>query len=161
MTAGGKGGHRLVKALGIVLGIVLVLALAFCGYVYYRTGAAPWTASPKTLAANAALKSVDLGSVVDAQVDAHRSEIAATLGVSEDQVDEAVQQLDVSSWQVVDQPSGLTAVGTYDTTYQGQPVTLTLYDDPGYVSANMGGTDLTFAVPESAQSYVTTAIAAS
>lgn len=138
----------------IVLGVVLALLIALCVYIYNRTGKLPWEQSPTTLAANAVLRSVDLQSVVESEVDAHMDQITSTLGVSEAQVDAAVDGLDLSSWEVVDTPSGLVSTGTYDTTYDGKAVQVTTYTDSNYVTADLSGTALTFAVPESAQTYL-------
>jgi len=146
--------HRALKVILIILVIILAIVLGLIGYTYYRTGTNPLTTSPTTAAQNAVLQSVDVGSMVDSAVEENKTEIASALGVSEEQVDQAVTELDVSSWEIVDKPSGLTATGSFDTTYSGQAVTVTTYDDPSYVSANISGMDVTFAVPASAQSYV-------
>ena len=75
-------------------------------------------------------------------------------GLSESQVDQAIEQLDIDGWQAASLPSTATATGTIDGNALGINGTVTTYDDPGYVSVEVYGQTVTLAVPESAQAYL-------
>ena len=83
-----------------------------------------------------------------------KASIAAATGLSESQVDQAIEQLDIDGWQAASLPSTATATGTIDGNALGINGTVTTYDDPGYVSVEVYGQTVTLAVPESAQAYL-------
>ena len=83
-----------------------------------------------------------------------QASIAAATGLSENQVDQAIEQLDIDGWQAASLPSTATATGTIDGSALGVSGTVTTYDDPGYVSVEAYGQTVTLAVPESAQAYL-------
>ncbi|MDO4399857.1 MAG: hypothetical protein Q4D27_02785 [Coriobacteriia bacterium] len=80
--------------------------------------------------------------------------IAQKLGVTASEVDDFVRNLDLSNWEAVELPSDVTAAGEYEYEYEGQPVSATLYDDPEYVTVNIGGQEVTLHVSESASQFL-------
>ncbi len=88
------------------------------------------------------------------RLEGSKASIAAATGLSESQVDQAIEQLDIDGWQAASLPSTATATGTIDGNALGINGTVTTYDDPGYVSVEVYGQTVTLAVPESAQAYL-------
>ena len=80
--------------------------------------------------------------------------IAQQLGVSADEVDGFVRDLDLTSWEAVELPADVAVAGEYESEYEGQPVSATLYDDPEYVTVNIGGQEVTLHVSESASRFL-------
>ena len=74
--------------------------------------------------------------------------------MSTSEVTQAISDLDINDWTVVDTPSGLTSTGSYDYSYDGYDGSVTTYSDPQYVTATISGQTATFYVPSSAQPYV-------
>ena len=105
-------------------------------------------------AANAALDASGIKGKIDSELRAHTGDIASATGLSESQVENIINQIDISSWSVTALPADATVAGSFQTTYQGTNVTVTTYTDPSYVSISPWGQTITLAVPESSQSYV-------
>lgn len=107
-----------------------------------------------SVAANAALDASGIKGKIDSELRAHTGDIASATGLSESQVENIINQIDISSWSVTTLPADATVAGSFQTSYQGTNVTVTTYTDPSYVSINPWGQTITLAVPESSQSYV-------
>lgn len=105
-------------------------------------------------AANALIDATGIKGQADSALRQNASSIAAATGLSESQVNAAIDQLDISSWSVTTLPAGATPTGSFTTTYQGNQATVTTYSDPSYVSLGIGGQDVALAVPASAQAYI-------
>lgn len=100
---------------------------------------------------------IDASGIKGAAEDALRGnvpEIAAATGITEQEVEAAIDRLDISSWSVTDLPAGASPTGTIDTSYQGANATVTTYSDPSYITVDTLGQSVTLAVPESAQGYI-------
>lgn len=102
---------------------------------------------------------IDASGIKGAAEDALRGnvpEIAAATGMTEQEVEAAIDRLDISSWSVTDLPAGASPTGTIDTSYQGANAnaTVTTYADPSYITVDTLGQSITLAVPESAQGYI-------
>ncbi len=100
---------------------------------------------------------IDASGIKGAAEDALRGnvpEIAAATGMTEQEVEAAIDRLDISSWSVTDLPAGASPTGTIDTSYQGASATVTTYADPSYITVDTLGQSVTLAVPESAQGYI-------
>ena len=127
------------RVLGVFLGLIALIIVGIVGvFAFSGTGSGPASDlanDAKAAAANAA-------------------SIAAATGLSESQVDQAIEQLDIDGWQAASLPSTATATGTIDGNALGINGTVTTYDDPGYVSVEVYGQTVTLAVPESAQAYL-------
>ncbi len=108
----------------------------------------------KVAATNAAIDASGIKTKVKDAIDARKGDIAAATGLTTDQVDAAVGSLDIDSWQAASLPSGATATATTSGSYAGVDGTITTYDDPGYVTVEAYGQEVTLSVPESAQQYL-------
>lgn len=100
---------------------------------------------------------IDASGIKGAAEDALRGnvpEIAAATGMTEQEVEAAIDRLDISLWSVTDLPAGASPTGTIDTSYQGANATVTTYADPSYITVDTLGQSVTLAVPESAQGYI-------
>ena len=104
-------------------------------------------------AANVALDASKIKSRIDYELRSHAGDIAAASGMSTEQVDAAIDELDIGSWKVATLPDDAKATGSFSTAYGGMSGTVTTYDDPSYVTLTTGGQDITLEVPASAQSY--------
>ena len=150
------------KVLGVFLGLIaLIIAGAVGVLAFSGTGTDP-EANPisslvsdaKNTATNAAIDASGIKSKVQDALDSNRDAIAAATGLSAEQVDQAVADLDIESWQATSLPSEASASGSVSGSYAGVDGTITTYDDPGYVSVEAYGQTVTLAVPESAQQYL-------
>ena len=133
-----------------VLCIVIAIAIIVAGGWYVLTQ----TDLVQTQATNAILNSGVVNSQIENAIRSHESAIAEQLGISTEQVDAIVDDLDISDWQAVEKPSGLTESDNLSFDYEGMSVDATLYDDSEYVTVNVDGQEATLQVPESAQKYL-------
>ncbi len=108
----------------------------------------------KNTAANAALDASGLKSKANEALKSNRDRIAEVTGLSRSQVDDAIDALDIESWEVTSLPASASKTGSTDISYGGTDATITTYDDPSVVTVNAMGQDVTLAVPDSAQSYL-------
>ncbi|MVX61284.1 hypothetical protein GKZ27_07430 [Enterorhabdus mucosicola] len=108
----------------------------------------------KNTVANAALDASGLKSKANEALKSNRDRIAEVTGLSRSQVDDAIDALDIESWEVTSLPASASKTGSTDISYGGTDATITTYDDPSVVTVNAMGQDVTLAVPDSAQSYL-------
>ena len=141
------------RVLGVFLGLIALIIVGIVGvFAFSGTGSGP--ASDLAAAANAAIDATGLKDKARSALEGSKASIAAATGLSESQVDQAIEQLDIDGWQAASLPSTATATGTIDGNALGINGTVTTYDDPGYVSVEVYGQPVTLAVPESAQAYL-------
>ena len=136
----------MLKAMKKLFAAIALIALLAIGGGWYVLTQTDLLASPLT--------STAVGSMLDNAVRANESAIAEKLGVSVEQVDAVVDELDIDSWQTVDTPSDLTADDSFSFDYQGTSVNATLYDDPEYITVGAGGQEVTLHVSDSAAQYL-------
>lgn len=147
--------RRIIKP---AIAIVLVLALGIVG-IMMITGKAntlfhDTAESTKALAANVF---IDINGYKQQAADAltaNREMIAEATGMSLDQVDRAISDIDIEKWEACALPSDASAVTTYNADYAGMSGTVTTYQDPNYITVNTSGQSVTLAVPPSAQDYI-------
>ncbi|OUN89841.1 hypothetical protein [[Collinsella] massiliensis] len=138
---------------GITCGLAIVLGIFSLAWTFALEGT-PLEDAIGVGLTNAAL---DASGVKGRMEDALRSStgaIAEATGMSEDQVNAAIDQLDISSWSAMALPADATATGSFTTSYQGAEATVTTYADPSYITVDAYGQTITLSVPESAQQYV-------
>lgn len=104
--------------------------------------------------ANAALDASGVKSSIDEALRSNVESIAAATGLSNDQVETAIDELAIESWSATTLPEGVSVSGIFSTSYQGASATVTTYADPSYITVEAYGQNLTLAVPESAQQYL-------
>lgn len=148
------------KVLGILLGLVALVVVGVVGvFALTSPNAAP---SPVTDAANQAKAAVanaalDMGGVKDKMQDAlesNRRTIAAATGLTDEQVDAMIDDLDIASWQATPLPADATPAHTVDGASAGIDGSITTYDDPTYITVEAYGQTITLEVPESAQQHL-------
>lgn len=105
-------------------------------------------------ATNAALDASGIKSKAEDALYSNAADIAAQTGMSEDQVNQAIDSLDINSWSVTSLPSGVKETGSQNVSYGGVSAEVTTYDDPSYISVTAEGQTFTLEVPESAQEYM-------
>lgn len=134
--------------------IVVLLGIASFVWSYVLGNVGGLGTSLQTGAANAILDAAGVKGQADSALHQRASTIAAATGLSESQVNAAIDQLDISSWSVTTLPTNAQATGSFTTSYQGTQATVTTYSDPSYVSVDVAGQTVALSVPASAQSYV-------
>ena len=138
---------------GIVCGIAVVLGIFSVAWTFALDGT-PVEDAIGVGIANAAL---DVSGIMGRADDALRENagaIAAATGMSEDQVNAAIDQLDITSWSATTLPDDAVVSGSFSTDYQGASATITTYADPSYVTVDAYGQSVTLAVPEDSQAYI-------
>lgn len=148
--------RRAVRALAVI--VVTCAAVVLLSYTVLSDtplGEAVRGASDEAAnaAANAALDASGVKERVDQALRDNVSTIASATGLSEAQVEQAIDGLDVTSWSVTTLPTDAVASDGASGTYDGMSASVTTYEDPSYVTVEVGGQELTLSVPESAQQY--------
>ncbi len=146
---------RLFRMLLLVVIVCVVVVVGAFALPSSTTGPVADVAEDvKTAVANTALDVSGIKDKVKSALEENKSVIASATGLTESQVDAAIEDLDIDSWQVASLPADAQATGTTSGTYSGMSATITTYEDPGYVTVETGGQSITLSVPESAQEYV-------
>ena len=108
----------------------------------------------KNAAANAALDATGLKSKAKAALEGNRDKIAPAPRPPPPAAPAAHPPPPHASREVTRLPAGAPEPGTSSISYGGTDATVTTYDDPGVVTVNAMGQDVTLAVPDSAQDYL-------
>ncbi len=108
----------------------------------------------KVAATNAAIDASGIKTKAQETLEDSSEAIASRTGLPLAVVDNAIEALDIESWQVAPKPTGATEKKTVDLAYGGTQATVTTYDDPSVVTVQMYGQAVTLAVPESSQPYL-------
>ena len=138
---------------GIAFGIAVLLGIFSAAWTLALNGT-PLEDAIGTGIANAALDASGVKSSIDEALRSNVERIAAATGLSNEQVETAIDELAIESWSATTLPEGVSVSGTFSTSYQGASATVTTYADPSYITVEAYGQDLTLAVPESAQQYL-------
>ncbi|MEG0417055.1 hypothetical protein [Gordonibacter sp.] len=146
------------KLLAILLSLLAVAVIGAVGIVALaNTSGNPVSDAAKNVkaaATNAAMDAVDVKGQVKSAIDQHAGAIAAATGLTAEQVDEAIAQLDIDSWQAVALPDSAAKAGSIDASSFGIDGTIVTYKDPTYLTLEAYGQNVTLSVPESAQTYL-------
>lgn len=147
-----------------LMGIVILLAVLACAVVLFTF--TPLSTTPvgqafqgmmgvgQNAATNAAIDASGIKSQAEDALRSNSSSIASATGMSESEVNRAIDELDIESWSVTSLPSDAQETGTQNITYGGVSAQVTTYSDPSYVSVTAEGQTFTLSVPSSAQQYV-------
>lgn len=138
---------------GILLGIAVVLGIFSVAWTFAVNGT-PLEDAIGTGITNAAIDATGLKGRVEDALRSNTSVIAEATGMSEDQVDAAIDALDIDAWSATTLPDGVSETGSFSGSYQGATATVTTYDDPSYITVEAYGESVTLAIPESAEQYV-------
>lgn len=74
--------------------------------------------------------------------------------MSEEQVNQAIDNLDINNWSVTSLPNDAKETGTQAVNYGGISAEVTTYEDPSYITVSAEGQTFTLEVPNSAQDYL-------
>lgn len=138
---------------GIVCGVAVLLGIFSAAWTLALNGT-PLEDAIGIGIANAALDASGVKSSIDEALRSNVERIAAATGLSNDQVETAIDELAIESWSATTLPGGASVSGTFSTSYRGASATVTTYADPSYITVEAYGQNLTLAVPESAQQYL-------
>ncbi|WP_308622668.1 hypothetical protein [uncultured Enorma sp.] len=138
---------------GIAFGIAVLLGIFSVAWTLALNGT-PLEDAIGTGIANAALDASGVKSNIDEALRSNVERIAAATGLSNEQVETAIDELAIESWSATTLPEGASVSGTFFTSYQGASAAVTTYADPSYITVEAYGQNLTLAVPESAQQYL-------
>lgn len=146
------------KAVGIFAGLLVAVIAVGIGIIALSNSSlgpvSDAAQQAKAAAANVALDVTDVKGQLKNTIDDNKGAIAAATGLTPEQVDEAVANLAIESWEAATLPADANATGTYDASSLGVDGSITTYDNPGYVTLTALGQDITLAVPESAQTQL-------
>jgi len=163
-TLNRKGGAIVNVVLKLLGGIAALLAIFACVVVLFTF--TPLSSTPvgqsvhemlgfgTNAATNAALDASGLKSKAEDTLYANAGDIAAQTGMSEEQVNQAIDKLDIESWSVTSLPSDVKETGSQKVNYGGVSAEVITYDNPSYLTVSAEGQTFTLAVPDSAQEYV-------
>lgn len=146
------------RVLGVFLGLIALIIVGIIGvFALSGTNAGPLSDladNAKTAATNAAIDASGVKEKAKTALEDNKAKIAAATGMSESQIDAAIQDLDIDSWQAATLPQDATPTGTISGSASGVSGTVTTYDDPNYVTVEAYGQTVTLEVPASAQEYL-------
>lgn len=153
------------KVMGLFLGLIGVLVIACVLVVAWPSFDQLIQSSPlsslskaaddaKNSVANTAVNASGIKARVQNALDSNVDRIAEATGIPAETVRDAVNAVDVESWEVVSLPDDAQAVNSLSGSAMGVEGTVTLYDDPSIVTVNAYGQEITFEIPEGAQGYM-------
>ncbi len=146
------------KILVILLGLLAVVVIGVIGVVALaNTSGNPVSDAAKNVkaaATNAAMDAVDVKGQIKSTIDQNTNAIASATGLTVEQVNEAVANMDIDSWQAVALPDNIAKTGSIDASSFGVDGTIVTYDNPAYITLEAYGQNVTLSVPESAQTYL-------
>ena len=97
------------RVLGVFLGLIALIIVGIVGvFAFSGTGSGPASDlanDAKAAAANAAIDATGLKDKARSALEGSKASIAAATGLSESQVDQAIEQLDIDGWQAASLPS--------------------------------------------------------
>lgn len=145
-----------LKAIGIVAAVVLAIVgantlLAAAGIETPLNGV---TQNVTNAATNAVIDASGVKDKAQDALEANAGAIAEKTGLPVSSVNEIIDDIDIASWEATSLPAGATETGERQVTYGGMDATVTTYDDPSVVTVNVGGAEVTLAVPPNAQGYL-------
>ncbi len=153
------------RALGALFGLIALIAVGTIGvFALADTDSGPVSDAASDVKAAATNVVLDTSGVKEQAKEAlsqHSDAIAAATGLTTGEVNGLITNLNVDDWKATALPSDAVAATTVDASALGIDGTVTLYDDPSYVTLNAYGQNVTFEVPESAQAYLPSLTSAS
>ena len=149
----------MLRLLGGIAALLAILACVIVLFTFTPLSSSPLGQSVQGLlgfgtnaATNAAIDASGIKTKAEDALYSNAADIAAQTGMSESQVNQAIDSLDIENWSVTSLPSDVEETGSQSISYGG--VSATTYDDPSYISVTAEGQTFTLEVPESAQEYM-------
>lgn len=145
---------KVVKRLAITVFVIIAAFAVLCIFSSTQLGNANPITGITTAIQNQALDNLGIKDKIDSTLRDNEEAIANYTGMSESQVDDMIDNLDIQDWSATELPGNATVAHTYNGNYGGTEATITTYDDPSYVTVCANDQNITLSVPESAQSYM-------
>lgn len=143
------------KLLGALVALVVLVVAVGVGVVALANAqlgpASEVAQNVQAAATNTVMDVADVKGKVKDVVEQNKDNLAAAAGMTAEEVDAAIADLGIDEWQATPLPADAVQTGSYEGNSLGVPGTLTLYEDPGYITLEAYGQTLTLTVPESAQ----------
>lgn len=146
--------RTLTRAIAGVLGTIVVILGILSVLGNTVLAGSPLMDALGTGAANALIDATGIKDQVEGTLRENANSIAAATGLSENQVNAAIDALDISSWEATTLPADASATGSFSASYGGTAGTITTYTDPSYITVDALGQEITFSMPASAQEYL-------
>ena len=141
----------------VTTAIVLILAAGLaCFGLVTCTSNTPLEGA-RVDAINMVLDNTGLKERVDGALRDKARTIAEENGVPYSVLEVGIDLLDIPNWKAAKLPKSADKATTFTLDYGGQDVSITAYDDPSYVTLGAYGQEVTFDIPESAQTFTTLA----
>lgn len=151
----------MLRLLGGIAALLAILACVIVLFTFTPLSSSPLGQSVQGLlgfgtnaATNAAIDASGIKTKAEDALYSNVADIAAQTGMSESQVNQAIDSLDIENWSVTSLPSDVEETGSQSISYGGVSAEVTTYDDPSYISVTAEGQTFTLEVPESAQEYM-------
>ncbi len=150
------------KVLGVFCGLITLIILACVGVLITADGGLFKDGNPleqfandtKTSLINTAIDASGVKGTIKNELNSRSEQIAQATGMSQEQVNSAINDLAIDDWTATTLPDTATPTASYNGDNFGVDGTLTTYDDPSYVTVEAYGQTITFDVPASAQAYL-------
>lgn len=150
-----------LKLLGGLAALLAILACVIVLFTFTPLSSTPIGQSVHGMlglgtnaATNAAIDASGIKSKAEDTLYANASDIAAQTGMSEERVNQAIDNLDINNWSVTSLPNDAKETGTQAVNYGGISAEVTTYEDPSYITVSAEGQTFTLEVPNSAQDYL-------
>ena len=150
-----------LKGIAVLAGLLALLACAIVLFTFTPLSSMPAGQAfqgimgvGQNAATNAALDASGIKTQADDMLRDNAAAIAAQTGMSEAQVNRAIDELNIESWSVTTLPADAQPTATQSISYGGVTAQLTTYSDPSYITLEASGQSFTLAVPQSAQDYL-------
>ena len=151
----------MLRLLGGIAALLAILACVIVLFTFTPLSSSPLGQSVQGMlgcgtnaVTNAAIDASGIKTKAEDALYSNAADIAAQTGMSESQVNQAIDSLDIENWSITSLPSDVEATGSQSVSYGGVSAEVTTYDDPSYISVTAEGQTFTLEVPESAQEYM-------
>ena len=138
---------RRIVALAITL---ILVAAGACAALFFLGSNSPLE-SARAGAINTLLEQTQLKQRLEDELYMRADRFAEDTGVPVEIVNALIETLDVTHWEATTLPQGVSQTSKIDTEVAGQQLSITSYGDPSYVTLGAYGQEVTFDVPESAE----------
>lgn len=140
-----------MKRVVIIAIVLIVLAIAASAAVLMWGSNTPLEGA-RAQAVNTILDSSGIKDKIDTELRGRAQEISQKTGIPEQMLESGIDALDVKNWKATELPADAKKKDTVYFEYDGQQMGVTTYDKPNVVTVDAYGQEVTFEVPESAQS---------
>ena len=142
----------------IIVAIMLIALAAAASALVLSKSCSPGVNDPlaeaKTSALNTVIDASGIKQRIDSEVRVKASAIAEEAGIPQPLVDNVIDSLAIPDWKATTLPEEAQETGVYDIKTDELTAQITTYDDPGIVTVDAYGQNVTMEVPKTAQGYL-------